>query len=1126
MNKVIRNTTWTGIGLLLTLVSGAPALADDTELLLVDPNLVTPKPNILLIIDTSGSMGTTESTKEPYDYTVSYTGTCDPTRLYWSEVDAVPSCDPGNDRMIDKSAFLCDAATTQLQGIGIYSNKMVQYRTGSSGFWSIFGSSSSRWQKLAPGNFGDFVECEKDRGVHGDGVDASAVYPQKGGDKPPFTDDDKKEISWRSFPTSQNYYVYDGNYLNYTQNTVTVPETRIGIVQQTAKVILNSIENVNVGVMRFNSSQGGPVIAEMQDLDTNRTDLINLIDSLPSSGATPVSETLYEAALYWRGMNAHFGELINETPTDPDALVSTSPERYLAPQTEVCAKNYNVLLTDGGPVNDADTPGLAPTLPNWFGTLGRTNCTGTGMGRCLDDIAEYLSKDDIDPTMDGIQTVTTHTIGFTIDLPILKEAAEASGGEYFLADDIESLSLALMRIFTNINEEALSFAAPAVAVNTYNRTRNLNDLYMTAFNASEATRWPGNLKKYRIKDGKIVDVNDNPAVDPNTGFFYNTTRSYWSALVDGNDVEKGGAAAELPDPASRKVYVDITADPDLWAGANELVSTNTNFTLADLGLTGSPEEPTKDELIRWARGEDVQDADGDPATTVRYEMGDPLHSEPAAIVYGGPPASPDTVVYMATNEGYLHAIDGATGTELWSFIPRGHLPNLAKLYFNPDSGFKHYGIDGDIVPIIKDVDSDGVIESGDGDFVYIIFGMRRGGDVYYALDVTNKNTPKLKWTFAAAQMGQSWSAPTVAKVDITGGEQDSPDKAVVVFGAGYDTVHDTISHPATPDVAGAGVFMVDLESGDELWRAGPDAGADLRLDVADREMDRSIPNDVRVLDINADGFADRMYTADMGGQVWRFDIFNGNDPGDLVTGGVIAQLGAEGMGAPTDVDTRRFYNAPDIALFDDNVQNRKFIAINIGSGYRAHPLDTTNADRFYSIRDPDVFNKLSQTDYNGYSIITETDLVEVSGSVGNTVSDAKSGWMFTLPADQMVLADATTFNNEVFFVSFSPDAAAASTCGAGRGKNFLYRVSVLNGDPIADLSAIVSGQEDEARVTQLAQGGIAPAPRFLFPSADDPATCTGAECAPPPIYCIGAECGDPGFPNVPVRTLWTQDGVE
>ena len=134
--------------------------------------------------------------------------------------------------------------------------------------------------------------------------------------------------------------------------------------------------------------------------------------------------------------------------------------------------------------------------------------------------------------------------------------------------------------------------------------------------------------------------------------------------------------------------------------------------------------------------------------------------------------------------------------------------------------------------------------------------------------------------------------------------------------------------------------------------------------------------------------------------------------------------------------------------------------------------------------------------------------------------------MLTLPSNQMVLTDAVTFNNEVFFVSFSPDSAGAEACNIGFGTNYLWRVSIINGDPIVDdLGNIEAGGEDAARHTELAQSGIAPTPQFLFPGPDD-ADCAGAECNPPPIGCIGAECFDPGFQNNPVRTLWTQDGIE
>jgi len=1118
-------------GLLVALTCGTPAVADDTELLLINPDASQQVPNVMLIIDSSGSMGTLENTTKVYDYTQTYVGgatPCDPNYLYWTEYkNVVPSCDATNTQRILKSSYLCDFSTKQLQGIGSYRSTMAQYRDGASGIYSyLLGLVDSfRWQQLEPGNETDIVECAKDDGKHGDGIDTNAVYAQRGGDMPPFTSQKKERVQWNSWPTSQSVTLYDGNYLNYRGNPVIVQNSRIGIVQDTATAILNSIEGINVGIMRFNNTDGGPVILDIQSLDANRTKIINTIKGIPSGGSTPVSETEYESALFWRGLPAYYGERINQTPTDKNALISMNPEVYERPTSVSCAKNFNVILTDGAPTQDIEAQTLVDSLPNWGATLGYSGCTGTGDGACLDDIAAYLFNDDIDPVLPGVQTVTTHTIGFTVNLPILQETATRGGGSYFLASDVQSLTQALLEIVNDIQDRTLSFAAPAVAVNTFNRTQNLNDLYLTQFAASEKVHWPGNLKKYRIANGQIVDRNDAPAVDPTTGLFFDSAASYWTAGVDGNDVKLGGAAQNLPSPTTRNLYTDNTTNPDLTAANNAVAPGNANaFTDAEFGLTGAAGEPTIDQLIRWARGEDITDVDNDPATTVRKDMGDPLHSQPAAIVYGGTQASPDVVVFTATNDGYVHAVDGATGRELWAFIPKEHLTNLPRLYFNSEAPYKFYGVDGDIVPVVADRNNNGTIEPADGDFVYIMFGMRRGGSAYYLLDVTDKASPRVKWRISAPEFGQTWSRPTVAKIDINDPGLNA-DKAVVVFGGGYDTVHDTMTHPTTPDTKGAGVYFVDLQSGSVLWHASTDNNADLQLPG----MTRSIATQIRVIDLNGDSFADRMYASDMGGQVLRFDIFNGKAPNGtgtnaLVTGGVVAQLGAEGLTTPTDPETRRFYSTPDVSIFNDNAQNRRFLAISLGSGYRAHPLDTTNNDRFYSIRDRNVFNQMTQAEYDAFVPVTDSELVEISGQTGTVIGQNQRGWKFTLPADQKVLSTSVTFNNEVFFVAFSPDIAGAAVCSAGAGRNFLYRVSVMNGDPIVDLSTIAAGDEDKARVQDLAQGGIAPSPAFLFPSPDP--SCTGDACSPPPIGCIGVECFDPGFENFPVRTLWTQDGVE
>src|SRR5690606_5860402 len=106
----------------------------------------------------------------------------------------------------------------------------------------------------------------------------------------------------------------------------------------------------------------------------------------------------------------------------------------------------------------------------------------------------------------------------------------------------------------------------------------------------------------------------------------------------------------------------------------------------------------------------------------------------------------EVVVFVGTNDGYLHAIDGSSGRELWSFVPKELLDDMNRLFFNPRSNFKHYGIDGSIVPVVFDRNNNGIIEtsSPENDFVYLVFGLRRGGSSYYALDVSDKNNPVLK----------------------------------------------------------------------------------------------------------------------------------------------------------------------------------------------------------------------------------------------------------------------------------------------------------------------------------------------------------------------------------------------
>ena len=166
MNALMRNIKWTCTGLLFALTVGGPAVADDTELLLVTPSTAQDnKPNILFILDTSGSMNSLETTTQPYDSALVYGGDCDVTAVYWTDVDVLPVC-ASSDQYVYDAAFNCQFAVNQMTGIGSYSDTMVQYRDGGK---NGNGAGPTLWQFLAPGYHTEPVECQQDSGIHGDG---------------------------------------------------------------------------------------------------------------------------------------------------------------------------------------------------------------------------------------------------------------------------------------------------------------------------------------------------------------------------------------------------------------------------------------------------------------------------------------------------------------------------------------------------------------------------------------------------------------------------------------------------------------------------------------------------------------------------------------------------------------------------------------------------------------------------------------------------------------------------------------------------------------------------------------------------------------------------------------------
>ena len=1052
------------VGSFWMLAAGFPATADDTELFVATSTGSGIRPNVLFIIDNSGSMGTVVRTQVAYDPAMTFSGSCSATRVYWrTGTGSAPSC--GTSRWFNLSALKCDAAVQAFTRGGQYIDKLVQYDPDS----VTTGPSSrrdtgQRWE-LIDENFRDrVVECQADAGVHGSATGDANQYARDGATTNGYWGGSSNEITWRDSHNNQSYTLYTGNYLNWAASP-TVDQTRLEIVQDVATSLIDSINGVNIGLMYFNQpvdgnvgSQGGIVAHAMENINTARATINGKIDNLNPETFTPLSETLYEAAQYYRGDRVVFGT--NSVANSRGS--GSNSDTYISPITDTCQQNYVVLLTDGEPTLDvaADSAirGLTDRSGSRFSSLVGATCDtetypagfSPSGGQCLDDLAEFMYEGD-SSSLPGTQIVKTYTIGFTVDLPVLAQTAQRGGGVYYTADDTATLANALTNILVDILDTNQTFASPTVSVNAFNRTQNLSDLFISVFRPTGQRHWHGNLKKYRLSPSTatIVDANGAPAVDQTTGFFKETAQSYWSSSVDGRNVILGGAANQLPAPTPRKIYTYLGSSSDLTDTTNQVTEVNTLLTDTQLNISGITGEPTRSDVIRFVRGEDFHDWNNNNTfTDQRNQMGDPLHSQPVSAIYG--PGQRDGLLYFASNDGFVHALDLETGVEQWAFIPPDFLGDQVALFQNESTAEKQYGVDGDL-RILMVGDADNLVESGEKVFLY--FGMGRGGDFYYALDVTNPARPLLKWKATPAELpklGQSWSTPNPTRINIQGATYDSQNtgKYVLVLGGGYEADQD--NETFSTDTTGNALYIVDAYSGARLWSAS-NSGATQNFATSGRSMDYSIPARVRVVDFDGDGFADRFYVGDMGGQIWRFDVTNGNTAATLVAGGVIAQLGAAPSTTPATADIRRFYYTPDVATVNTRTEN--FIHVGIGSGHRGHPLNMTNHDRFYALRDSVA--PMNQTAFNALTPTTDGDLTPIT-TTNTAISSNSKGWRLDLSvgtgwAGEKVLAEARTFNNQVIFSTFRPGTSGVVTCTPTLGTNRVYQMSIFNGAPVTNL---------------------------------------------------------------------------
>ena len=490
--------------------------------------------------------------------------------------------------------------------------------------------------------------------------------------------------------------------------------------------------------------------------------------------------------------------------------------------------------------------------------------------------------------------------------------------------------------YKELINRGLSYTAPVVSVDSENGTQHGGSIFMTLFSPLDNNQWQGNLKKYGLAylersecpgredhEWTIVDKNGDIAVDCD-GAILEDSISYWSDSSDGGFTGKGGAGQILLDSL---IEVDnLTAADDYHSFRNikaylgdptgTFVTFNRdNVTKDELGVG---DDATRDKIINYIYGYSYDaDSDGRPVEKRGWVLGDIIHSEPKIIEYFEPSTGELQYRYIAVgaNDGMLHVFtdtnvffDGKmhfAGEEIFAFIPTDLLTELNEMAA-PSTPHTHM-VDG----------SPGLFRPGTNDNTSgylnktLVFGERRGGRSYWALDVTNPDPASwfIRWHIAGGsegittpvtqhinELGYSWNKPVFTELKIS----ESENKYVMIFPGGYDYPREDgfpeafldinnngawdagEAHAATAggtevydkynptiDEMGRGIFVVDMDGGSLLFKVVFGEGVEKTAGVeqTSNEMKYCFPADISIIPFSDSNLL--MYAADIYGQIWK-----------------------------------------------------------------------------------------------------------------------------------------------------------------------------------------------------------------------------------------------------------------
>jgi type IV pilus assembly protein PilY1 len=451
-------------------------------------------------------------------------------------------------------------------------------------------------------------------------------------------------------------------------------------------------------------------------------------------GATPLASSIYGA-----DRTANLTGVNNEGKREGSAAdFFTMNDPYAKnPGTKVisdwCQDNWLIVLTDGADsyVNATNT---ALAARNLFNTSITVN------GKPSMPIKTFVIG-MVDPSEMATLKNTLNNMADYGDDGLLNKSATA-----YFPQNMQDLFDAFSEIFQKIQDFSATSSAPLV--NPPRTVGGEGEIYITGFKPKAKQQWTGYFYSHVVSDDAVGIPHRWEAGNKLRGTAYSDRKIY---TADWNGRSTSGlSGSNLKNFSSTQVE----ALRPLLAGA---IGTDV-LSNAKLG-----------QFINWVRGLDVWDeTDG----TERWKLGDPYHV--GLVEIGAPQGllkdqayhdfkeqhkNRGKFVYLHANDGMLHSFASETnnvtvprtveGLEKWAFIPPNVLgyrrligtkiDGFGKWIENEKHSFPRYLLDGPLVA--EDVYIDGEYRT------VLVGSLGLAGAGMYALDVTDPSLPQFLWAF-------------------------------------------------------------------------------------------------------------------------------------------------------------------------------------------------------------------------------------------------------------------------------------------------------------------------------------------------------------------------------------------